>query len=205
MIARSMKRNVARVLVVGAMTVSAGASNARAAMIDAPFDDDHWNLAGAQVVEHLGRTALLGSAMLKDVQFGDGVVEVDIALERERGYPGFAFHVAGPGASESIYIRPHRAGLYADAVQYTPVFNGVSSWQLYSGSRLHKPRADSHAGEWVTLRLEIEGRPGPGVHRRQRCAAGTAHQRPASHGAIAGATRPHRRRRARLILLQLPL
>jgi len=34
---------------------------------------------------------------------------------------------------ERVYLRPHRAGLYPDALQYTPTFNGLAGWQLYNG------------------------------------------------------------------------
>ena len=38
-----------------------------------PFDADHWDLSQAVVTQHLERTALAGFALLRDVEFEDGV------------------------------------------------------------------------------------------------------------------------------------
>ncbi len=54
-----------------------------------------------------------------------------------------------------VYFRPHRAGLYPDALQYAPVFNGETCWQLFSGpgytSNVLLPE-----NRWVHLRLEVK-------------------------------------------------
>ncbi|UCD75730.1 MAG: SMP-30/gluconolactonase/LRE family protein [Phycisphaerales bacterium] len=120
------------------------------------FDSDRWQLTGGRIVTHLDRQTLAGPAFLKDVQFENGVIEVDIAVTGERSYPGITFHMRGPGNHEEVYVRPHRAGLYPDAVQYTPVFNGIGSWQLYSGEGFTAP-AEIPTDEWVKLKLEVKG------------------------------------------------
>lgn len=92
-----------------------------------------WDLERARVVEHLGRTALMGTAFLEGVDLENGVIEVDLAVRGDRSYPGVLFHVQSEQDYERMYLRPHRAGLYPDAIQYAPAFNGVTAWQLYHG------------------------------------------------------------------------
>jgi len=97
------------------------------------FESSQWVFEGAQVVQHLDRKALMGSAYLKDVDFQNGVIEVDIATNGRTSYPGLIFRRQSNENYESFYLRPHRSNLYPDALQYTPVFNGLAGWQLYHG------------------------------------------------------------------------
>ncbi|MBN2172277.1 MAG: hypothetical protein JW819_13235 [Candidatus Krumholzibacteriota bacterium] len=122
-----------------------------------PFDAEHWRIQG-QVVEFEGRQALQGSATLLDRTFADGVLEVDVYFPDDdaRAYPGIWFRMASPTEGERFYIRPHRADLYADALQYCPVINGESPWQLYSGDG-YTAAASLDEGRWLTLRLEVKG------------------------------------------------
>ncbi len=120
-----------------------------------PFDEEHWDLSGAQVVEHLGRSALAGSAVLKDVQLLDGVIEFEMALDGTRDYGGLSFRRQSPGDYEHFYIRPHNS-TKPEALQYAPVFGGVSCWQLYHEGYI--AAAEIPAGRWVPVRLEIRGR-----------------------------------------------
>ncbi len=121
------------------------------------FDSDRWILPDAAKVEHLGRKALLGNALLPDVQFEDGVIEVDVAVTGARSYPGILFRIQTGQNYERVYIRPHRLGtLYPDTVQYVPAWHGIDGWQLYSGEGF-TASATIPAGEWVHLRLEVFG------------------------------------------------
>lgn len=125
-----------------------------------PFDSERWTLGQAQLVEHLGRRSLMGTAVLEDVEFGNGVIEVDIAVTGRRSYPGVTFRRRTPTDVEQFYIRPHRAnGAFSDALQYTPVINGIAGWQLYSGDG-HTAPAEIPTGRWVHLKLEIHGTQG---------------------------------------------
>ncbi len=123
---------------------------------DGEFGADRWTLVNAGVEQHLGRTALSGVAVLEDVEFENGVIEVDLAVDGKRSYPGIIFRMATEGEYERVYVRPHRAGLYPDAVQYTPVFNGVACWQLYHGDGSTAP-AMIPRESWVTLKIEVLG------------------------------------------------
>lgn len=120
------------------------------------FDSERWTMINAKQMDHLGRKALMGTAFLKDVEFGDGIIELDMAVERKTSYPGVLFRMKSLQEYERFYIRPHRAGLYADAIQYVASFNGVDSWQLYSGpgttAALEVPY-----GTWFHVKLEVKG------------------------------------------------
>lgn len=122
-----------------------------------PFTADRWDLTNARVVEHLGRQALTGSAVLRDVVFHDGVIEVDVAMRAgARAYPGVLFRIQDGGVHERVYLRPHRSPLYADAVQYVAASHGMDSWQLYNGPGFTAP-AVIPTDRWVHMTLEVRG------------------------------------------------
>jgi sugar lactone lactonase YvrE len=120
------------------------------------FTDDRWDLKDAEVKEYLGRPTLAGTAWLKDTMFEDGVIEVDVATDRQRSYPAVIFRWQAEGEYEQVYLRPHRAGLYPDAVQYAPVFNGIGGWQLYSGPGF-TAGTELPENQWIHLRIEVKG------------------------------------------------
>ena len=119
-----------------------------------PFEAGRWNLARAEVKEHRGRSCLAGTAWLDNAKIKDGVVEVDRLVTGKTSYPGIIFRRTADGEFERIYLRPHRAGHYPDAVQYSPTFNGNEAWQLYNGPGY---TADCYLppDNWIRLRLEF--------------------------------------------------
>jgi len=121
------------------------------------FTADRWDLSRAVVVDHLGRKALMGTAFLKGVDLDDGVIECDVAMTAGvRAYPGLLFRVQSPDEYERVYLRPHRAPLYDDAVQYVAAFHGVDSWQLSNGPG-RTAAAEIPTGRWVHFRIEVLG------------------------------------------------
>ena len=122
------------------------------------FESDQWDRQGAEIVQFMDRKCLIGSAFLKDVEFENGVIEVDIAVTgpKARTYPGVMFRIQSPGNYERFYIRPHRASLYPDAIQYVPAFNGIDGWQLYNGEN-YTSAADLPDNKWVHFKLEVSG------------------------------------------------
>jgi len=132
-------------------------TKSHAQQIPVAFGPDRWDMSNAQVVNRYGRECVAGAALLRDVEFENGVVEVDIATpDRTRAYPGIVFRMQDQTNMEWVYIRPHRSPFYTDAIQYTPMINGVTGWQLYSGEG-YTAGADFPADEWVHLKLEISG------------------------------------------------
>jgi sugar lactone lactonase YvrE len=142
--------------VIVAVMTAVSSAPAEAQLQTVPFDDPRWTLIGAKQSEVLGRPCIEGTAILSDVAFANGVIEVDLAVTGARSYPGLLFRIQSEDAHEEVYVRPHRAGLYPDAVQYTPVFNGVAGWQLYNGAG-YTAATDLPRDTWLRLRLEVSG------------------------------------------------
>ncbi len=151
---RSSKTALAFQLSIFSVLMAASISLAQDGIVD--FESDRWEFVNARVADHLGRRCLAGSAYLRDMEFENGVIEVDIAVNGSRSYPGIIFRMQDSANAERFYIRPHRAGLYPDALQYTPVINGVSGWQLYHGDGC-TAGATIPADQWLHLRVEING------------------------------------------------
>jgi sugar lactone lactonase YvrE len=137
------------------LTLISGYAFAESDHVD--FESGRWMLGNAEVTEYLGRKCLAGRASLRDVEFQDGVIEVDVAVTGGRSYPGVDFRIQSEADHERVYIRPHRAGLYPDAIQYTPVANGIASWQLFNGSG-YTAAVELPDDEWVPIRVEVMGK-----------------------------------------------
>jgi len=120
------------------------------------FDATHWNLnPGANITEFGGRKALAGIGYLKNVEFLNGTVEVDLFSTGEINFGGFIFRVQSIEEYEWCWLRMHKTnGLIQDGVQYAPVFNGQGCWQLNGGKGGIAP-VDCPKNEWVHLKLEI--------------------------------------------------
>ena len=127
-----------------------------------PLDPDRWRASQAarpEVVEREGRRCLrfpegFETPTLDGIELGDGVIEADLLVPAERTFHGVVWHAAGDDY-ESFFVRPHQAG-NPDAIQYTPVTNGVSAWQLYHGPGYWSPiRFPVEA--WFTIRIELAG------------------------------------------------
>ncbi len=122
------------------------------------FDSERWQLGPAsRIEEFMGRKALTltGTAFLKDVEFENGVVEVDLAFKEGTIFPTIIFRRQDEANYEEFYVRPHKSGK-PDALQYTPVFNGLSAWQLYYGEGCTNAWTFP-TNEWVHIKLEIAG------------------------------------------------
>lgn len=158
MIHQSQKKLGAAFICILAVITLAGGLFAQEASGDiVEFTPERWDLADARIVDHLDRKALMGTALLKDVEFEDGVIECDIAMKAGvRSYPGILFRVRSSEEYERVYLRPHRSPLYDDAVQYVAAFHGVDSWQFYNGPGLTS-RAVIPADRWVHVKLEVSG------------------------------------------------
>ncbi len=127
---------------------------------EVPFDGGAWVCDAAQwrVEEHLGRRSLYlkgGIATVAGENFVDGRLAVDVAFGGERAFIGAVWRVQDAGNYEEFYLRPHQSG-NPDATQYTPVFNGVSGWQLYHGER-YAVRAVHPRDAWVRLEVVFAG------------------------------------------------
>lgn len=132
-----------------------GASGAPAQQV-VSFDSPRWQHVNSEVIEIGGRQALQGVAVLEDLDFRDGVVEYDLYITGARSYPGIYFRMDEGNNAEHFYVRPHRAGLYPDAIQYTPIVNGIDEWQLHNGPGYTSIGTFSE-NEWIPVRVEVSG------------------------------------------------
>jgi hypothetical protein len=149
-----MKR---RLLVL--LLVAAGSARLAAAQ-SLPLTDGGWELKGPSVkLEHYdGRDVLSvenGFAYRRDVRLQDGTVDFDVQVTRRRSFVYLMFRMADDREYEDFYLRPHKSSL-PDAIQYAPVYQGASAWQLY-----HGPGATAavafEPGAWTHVRLVLSG------------------------------------------------
>ena len=124
-----------------------------------PFDSPRWKIEGEEAVKetHLNRPALRlkkGRALLTDANFRNGILEFDIALKKARYFPAVQFRVQDDKNFEEYYLRPHQSG-NPDAMQYTPVYNGLGGWQLYYGPGYNNP-VQLPFDRWLHVRLMIK-------------------------------------------------
>lgn len=119
-----------------------------------PFTDKCWQVISGESMDYLGRPAFKGSGILNDVKLINGIIQFDICMNGQRSYPGIFFRMQTQADYEHIYFRPHRMGLYPDALQYTPVFNGIGAWQLYNGPG-YTAACDVPLNQWIPVKIEI--------------------------------------------------
>lgn len=124
-----------------------------------PFDSPRWTIQAEEAVQetHLGQPALRvkrGGVVLKDANFRNGVVEFDIALSNGRYFPAVNFRMQDELNYEQYYLRPHQSG-NPDAMQYTPVWNGLGGWQLYYGAGYNNP-VQLPVDRWLHVRLVVK-------------------------------------------------
>lgn len=109
-------------------------------------------------------------AVLKDVSFRDGVIEVDLAGQpaagagtAARGFIGIAFRIGADGSYEYIYLRPTN-GRADDQVrrnhstQYSshPTFDFARSRQ--ESPEKYESYVDLEPGVWTRYKIEVDGR-----------------------------------------------
>jgi hypothetical protein len=133
------------------------ASIAPAVAAPVAVDSPRWQFEGAppQVVDFQGKRALslVGTnAKLADADFASGVIEFDMALPNtKQSFPSVIFRGQDDGNYEHFYLRPHQNG-NPDSMQYTPVINGMTAWQIY---KQYNAQTKFPVGEWMRVRLEI--------------------------------------------------
>jgi hypothetical protein len=125
-----------------------------------PFAPERWHLNAVEsrMETYLGRASLLlkgGIATVDGAEFANGSIEFDIAFSGERGFMGGIWRVQDRDNYEEFYLRPHQSG-NPDANQYTPVFNGISGWQLYHDERYSVP-VSYPFGEWIHVKIHFSG------------------------------------------------
>jgi hypothetical protein len=123
-----------------------------------------------QVIAKPGASNATSYALVKDVSFRDGAIEVDLAGQPAagadagaRGFIGIAFRVQGDGHYEYIYLRPTN-GRADDQIrrnhstQYSsyPDFDFARSRQ--EAPEKYESYVDLQPGVWTKYKIEVEGR-----------------------------------------------
>lgn len=143
-----------RILALAALAAF-GWTSAHAEII--PVESPRWELQGAdaRVVDFQGQHALYlqgAIASLADANFDTGVIEFDMALtSNAQSFPGIYFRAQDELNYEHFYIRPHQSG-NPDSMQYTPVINGNTAWQIHSE---YNARYRYPMNQWFHVRLEV--------------------------------------------------
>jgi hypothetical protein len=109
-------------------------------------------------------------AVVKDVVFRDGTIEVDVAGQPAagagggaRGFIGIAFRLHGDGSYEYIYLRPTN-GRADDQVrrnhstQYSAYPNFDFARSRQEAPEKYESYVDLEPGVWTKYKIEIEGR-----------------------------------------------
>ncbi|HSC29720.1 MAG TPA: hypothetical protein VLD67_20755 [Vicinamibacterales bacterium] len=125
------------------------------------FSEKGWELRGERtaIVKDGARDVLqveTGLAYRRDVRFENGTIDFDVQVTRRRSFVYVHFRVAADGEREEFYVRPHKSGL-PDAVQYAPVWQGRSAWQLHHGPG-GTAAIPFEPGSWMHVRVVVQGR-----------------------------------------------
>jgi hypothetical protein len=125
-----------------------------------PFDSPRWQIEAEEnrIEEYKGKTSLVlrgGLALVEDAEFTDGVIEYFCAFPDARAFVGATWRVQDAANREEFYIRPHQSG-NPDANQYTPVFKGLSAWQLYHGEGYGVP-VSYEFDTWFPVKIVVSG------------------------------------------------
>ena len=125
-----------------------------------PMRADAWSVDGsASIAPYKGRDVLQvesGFGFKRDVRFLDGTIDFDVELTRRRSFVYLHFRMLSDEEHEEIYLRPHKSDL-PDALQYAPVWQGQSAWQLHHGPG-GTGAVPFDAGTWTHVRLIVQGR-----------------------------------------------
>lgn len=125
-----------------------------------PFDKG-WDLQGDRtVVAAEGARQVLqvesGFGHRRDVKIQDGTIDFDVQVTNRRSFVYVYFRVVADGEREEFYLRPHKSEL-PDAVQYAPVWQNRSAWQLHHGPG-GTAALPFEPGLWTHVRVVMQGR-----------------------------------------------
>jgi len=99
------------------------------------------------------------TAFVKDLDdFSDGIIEYDVLLQRpEAGFIGILVRAVDDANHERFFMRPHHnTDSWDDSIQYTPVYNQLQSWQLYTGE-IYNSFFEYSYEDWIHCKLVISG------------------------------------------------
>lgn len=122
--------SVTTVAVLGLAMASVAASRVVASMPASNWIVDTATLPPAVAPTDDSISLIRGIAHRADLVMKDGEIEVELGPPAG-GFAGLAFRMASTADYEIIYFRPSDDGKRWGALQYQPVFQGETTWQLY--------------------------------------------------------------------------
>lgn len=126
-------------------------------MFSVPFTSEYWKSYGKTIFDFEqfeGRETLKlnGKVLVKGISVEDGIVEVDVYAHSKRSFAGIVFR-KNEHNMEDVYMRMHKSN-QPDAIQYTPIYHGESSWQLYREFQANVPLKQIG---WNNLKIAFSG------------------------------------------------
>ncbi|TBL78199.1 hypothetical protein [Paenibacillus thalictri] len=83
-------------------------------------------------------------------------LQIEMACPGPYGFVGLVFGARDAQNFELVYVSPGTDDEPGE-IQYDPIMNGSSTWQIYNGPRYQAP-APMPSGEWTQLAVEVKGR-----------------------------------------------
>jgi len=122
------------------------------------FDGQTWRVEAelAQPSEFLGRSALQvrgGIIWLDGSTFDTGEITFELAVNGQPGHTGVLWRGQGPGDWEKFYFRHHLNNM-PDSVQYTPAYDAVTGWQIFSDPDAIS-RVNFGLNRWMEVRVVV--------------------------------------------------
>jgi hypothetical protein len=119
-----------------------------------------WDVSRATLVDNASPTntaigLMRGVAFRPDLSMRDGTIEFQLSAAHG-GFAGLAFRMASTSDYEIIYFAPSDDGTRWKYVQYQPVFQGETTWQLYYRDEYRADLPKSATGA-IHVRLAISG------------------------------------------------
>lgn len=123
------------------------------------FNSKDWEfINGAEIQPKDGHKSVYltrGELEYKGQPLQDGIVEFDMYSQGERGFVYVYFRQISDQESEVVYLRTHKSNA-PDTVQYAPVYQGRSAWQIYHGEK-GTASATLAAKVWIPVKVEFRG------------------------------------------------
>jgi hypothetical protein len=92
----------------------------------------------------------------KNLNFKDGIIELDIAWAGDKGgYVGFAFRIKDAHHYETVYFRPESSGTI-NAIQYMPEKKADFNWWDYESTK-YQAKATLPLHAWFHVKAIVKG------------------------------------------------
>ena len=124
-----------------------------------PWDVTRATVAPATAPTTASIALVRGIAVRDGVRMRDGTIDVDLPMPDGRGtqFAGIAFRMASTADYEIVYFQSSNDGTRWMEMQYQPVYEGETTWQLYPGDGYEAqiPTAGDRRAPHAPLRVRL--------------------------------------------------